>query len=177
MALMAGINNPTSGVILFNGISIQSLNGNSLRQYIGFALSNNQIFQGSLLENISMAREHITTQDVIDAINLVNLEGFIQNLPFGLNTKLDPEGKRVPRSAINKIILARAVVSRPKLLLLEDPLDHVPALEKEVIIQKITNTNNPWSIIITTVDETWSKYISHTIHLDKGSVIKDNFNK
>ncbi len=173
MGLMAGINNPSAGVVLFNGISMQSVNGNSLRQHIGFALSNNQIFQGTLIENISMGRRNISTQDVVNAIELVNLIGFIKNLPLGLNTKLDPEGKRIPRSAINKIILARAIVSNPKLLLLEDPLDHVPALEKEVIIQKLTDANNSWSIIITTVDEIWSKYIQHTIHLDNGRVIKD----
>jgi len=174
MGLIAGINNPSSGVILFNGISIQSVNGNSLRQHIGFALSNNQIFQGTLLDNIVMGRANISTQQVIDTINMVNLEIFISKLPMGLNTPLDPEGKRIPRSAINKIILARAVVSQPKLLLLEDPLDHVPALEKEVIIQNLTSNKNPWSIVITAVDEIWNKYIPYTIHLDKGKVTKES---
>ena len=82
-----------------------------------------------------MGRETISTQDVVDAIECVNLGEFIKTLPMGLNTNLDPEGQRIPRSAANKIILARAVVSKPKLLLLEDPLDHVPAPEKEIIIQ------------------------------------------
>ncbi|MFT4535945.1 MAG: ABC-type bacteriocin/lantibiotic exporter with double-glycine peptidase domain [Saprospiraceae bacterium] len=177
ISLLAGINNPQDGVILFNGLSIQSVNGNSLRQHIGFALSNNQIFQGSVLENISMGRDTIKTQDVVNAIEMVNLEGFIKSLPLGLNTRLDPEGKRIPRSAINKIILARAVVSSPALLLLEDPLDHVPLLEKEVIIQKLTAKGNPWSIIVTAVDHTWSKYIDHEVHLDNGSLKFDTITK
>ncbi len=177
ISLIAGINNPDDGVILFNGISIQSVNRNSLRQHIGYALSNNQIFQGSVLENISMGREVINTQDVVNAIELVNLEGFIKNLPQGLNTKLDPEGKRIPRSAINKIILARAIVSNPSLLLLEDPLDHVPALEKEIIIQKLTKPDSPWSIIITSVDNIWSKYIPHQVHLNNGKVVSDTTKK
>jgi len=174
MSLIAGINDPKDGVILFNGLSIQSVNGNSLRQHIGYALSNNQIFQGSVLNNISMGRDIIKTQDVVDAIELVNLGGFIKTLPLGLNTKLDPEGQRIPRSAINKIILARAVVSNPTLLLLEDPLDHVPAVEKEVIIQKLTSADAKWSIIVTAVDHIWSKYIPHEVHLDNGKVSSDN---
>ncbi|MFT6337534.1 MAG: ABC-type bacteriocin/lantibiotic exporter with double-glycine peptidase domain [Saprospiraceae bacterium] len=177
ISLMAGINDPKDGVILFNGLSIQSVNGNSLRQHIGYALSNNQIFLGSVLDNISMGRESIKTQDVVNAIQMVNLEGFIKTLSLGLNTRLDPEGQRIPRSAINKIILARAIVSSPTLLLLEDPLDHVPSIEKEVIIQKLTAKNNPWSIIITAVDNIWSKYIDHEVHLDNGQVTFDTITK
>jgi len=124
-----------------------------------------------------MGRETISTQDVVDAIELVNLGSFIKTLPLGLNTKLDPEGQRIPRSAINKIILARAIVSKPTLLLLEDPLDHVPSIEKEVIIQKLTAKDTPWSIIITAVDNMWNKYINHEVHLDKGKVKFDNITK
>ena len=173
MALLAGINEPSEGVIRYNGLSVQSVNGNSLRQHIGYALSNNQIFQGTLLDNISMGREVITTSDVVQAIEMVNLGEFIKSLPMGLNTILDPEGTRIPRSAVNKIILARAVVSKPTLLLLEDPLDHVPAVEKEVIIQKLTAENTSWSIVVTAVDTVWRRYIKHGIHLDNGKVIFD----
>jgi len=177
MSVMAGINNPDEGVIRYNGLSIQSVNGNSLRQHIGFALSNNQIFQGTLLENISMGRETIKTEDVVNAIETVNLGSFIKTLPLGLNTRLDPEGQRIPRSASNKIILARAIVSNPTLLLLEDPLDHVPSVEKEVIIQNLTSPDKPWSIIITAVDQAWSRYIDHEVKLDEGQIISDTIKK
>jgi ABC-type bacteriocin/lantibiotic exporter with double-glycine peptidase domain len=177
IGLLSGVNVPTDGVVKFNGLSMQSLNYVSIRKHIGFALSNNQIFLGSLLENITMGREHLTTSDVIKAIEMVNLEDFITTLPQGLNTKLDPDGKRIPRSAGNKIILARAIVSKPQLLILEDPLDHVPFAEKEMIIQKITDSTNPWSVIVTTVDEAWVRYIDHKVTLDKGQVISDEFIK
>ena len=177
MSLIAGINNPSEGVIRFNGLSILSVNSNSLRKHIGYALSNNQIFQGSLLDNISMGRDNIETQDVVNSIKLVNLGDFIKTLPLGLNTQLEPEGQRIPRSAINKIILARAIVSKPSLLLLEDPLDHVPIAEKEIIISNITSAKNSWSVIITAVDKIWTKYIDHSVELDNGKVISDTITK
>ena len=177
MSLLSGVYDASAGVILFNGLSIQSLDFQSLRKHIGFALSNNQIFLGSLIENISMGRSEISTNDVVEAIELVNLGHFIKSLSNGLNTQLDPEGKRMPRSAMNKIILARAIVNKPKLLILEDPLDHVPAVEKEVIIQRLTRPTNPWSIIVTAVDEIWCKYIDHKIVLEDGKVISDTTRK
>ena len=175
MTILAGINEVQEGVTRFNGLSIDSLHNNSLRQHIGYALSNNQIFQGTLLENISMGRDHITTQDVVESIEMVNLGSFIKTQPMGLSTQLNPEGQRIPRSAINKIILARAIVSKPTLLLLEDPLDHVPVAEKDEIIRKLTADSTPWSIIVTAVDPVWTKYISHSIELDNGKVINDTF--
>jgi len=173
ISLLAGIHDPSEGVVKYNGLSMQSLDFVTLRRHIGFALSNNQIFLGSLLENIAMGRENVLTEDVVRAIEIVQLQDFITTLPHGLNTNLDPDGKRIPRSAANKIILARALASRPKLLILEDPLDHVPFAEKEVIIQKLTDPKAPWNIIVTTVDEAWSRYIDHKIMLNKGRVVSD----
>ena len=177
VSLLSGIHEPSDGVISFNGLSIQSLNGNSLRQHIGYSLSDNQIFQGTLLDNITMGRADMSIQEVVDAIELVNLGDFIQSLPMGLHTKLNPEGQRIPRSAMNKIILARAIVSHPKLLILEDPLDHVPPIEKELIIRNLTAADVPWSIIITAVDPLWTKFISHAVKLDSGKIISDNISK
>ena len=176
LTLLSGINEPTEGVISYNGLALNSLNFNSLRDQIGFALSNNQIFYGSLIDNITMGRESVSTADVINAIEIVNLQSFMESLPNGLNTQLDPDASRIPRSAANKIILARAIVSSPSLIILEDPLDHVPRLEKEVIIQKLTNKQQPWSILVTAVDELWSKYIDQHLVMDSGTIIDSNLN-
>ena len=173
--LLAGIHDATSGVIRFNGLSIKSLDINQLRQHIGFGLSNNQIFQASLMDNITMGRDGISAEMVVDAIEIVNLRPFLNSLPDGLYTKLDPEGSRIPRSAANKIILARAIVNNPSLLILEDPLDHVPAEEKEIIIKNLTNPKRNWSILVTTVDVMWSNYIEHKIIMDSGVIVNDSF--
>jgi ABC-type bacteriocin/lantibiotic exporter with double-glycine peptidase domain len=169
MALLSGILEPNSGIILFNDCPLPSLNGNELKKHIGFSLSNNDIFQGTILDNIQMGRKGISADDISYAIDLTNLGDYISSVPLGLKTLLDPEGKKVPRSVQNKILLARAVVNRPKLLLMEDPLDHLQPSEKEEIIQRLSNPENPWSIIISAVDPVWSKYIKGNINLNKRS--------
>jgi ABC-type multidrug transport system fused ATPase/permease subunit len=165
--LLSGILEPQSGVINFNGLSLQSLKYPSLRKHVGFVLSGVQIFQGSIAENISLGRPGVSTEDILKAIELVNLGDFLINDPHGLNTSLDPEGKRIPGSVVNKIILARAIVTSPKLLILEDPFDQISAQEKEVIIAKLTNDKRPWKMMVATVDPLWKKYIGDVINLDR----------
>lgn len=98
---------------------------------------------------------------------MVNLNDFLLKDPLGLNMVLDPEGKRIPGSVANKVILARALVNNPKLLILEDPLEQIPSGEKEKIISKITKPDSPWRIIVATVDPLWTKYIKSEVRLHK----------
>lgn len=163
--LLSGILEPQSGIISFDDLSLQSLQYDSLREHIGFVLMGSQIFQGTLAENISLGRPGITTERILQCIHLVKLDEFLQRDPLGLNMLLDPEGKRIPGSVVNKIILARAIANNPKLLILEDPLDQIAAKEKEEIISKLTDRNKPWRIIIATVDPLWRKYIDQVIEL------------
>lgn len=177
MALWSGIFPPTEGVINFNGHSIKSINFASLQRHIGFSLSDNQIFKGTFMDNITMGRPNVTLTDVEWAIEELNLSEFSTSLTDGLETELDPEGRRIPRSVANKILLARAIVSRPKLLMLEDPLDHVPLVEKEEIIRKLSADDQSWSIIVTTVDPIWTKYIPDVIIMEAGKIVKNTLSK
>lgn len=174
MHVLSGIYEPTRGTINYGSLSLGSLDMVGLRKKIGFCLSNNQVFLGSLIENISMGRADVGIKDVLWAIEFVNLKEFVASLPNGLETYLDPEGMRLPRSVTNKIILARCIASRPGLLLLEDPLDHVPKDEKEEIIKKLV-INRTWKIVLTTVDLSWLKYIPNTITLKDGRIDQVHF--
>lgn len=167
MQLLAGVLAPTSGLIKFNDFPLPSLNSRELKMHIGFSLSSNDVFQGTVLENIKMGRRDITAGAISKAIQIVNLGDYISSVPLGLRTPLDPEGKKIPRSIKNKILLARAIVNEPKLLMLEDSLDHVGAEEKVEIIKKLTSKDQPWSIIVSAVDPIWGDFISNHIHIVK----------
>ena len=166
IGLLSGILEPTDGVIKYNGFPMQSLDFESLKKHIGYAVSNNSIFLGSLLENITMGKDDIAHDNIMKTIKIVHLEDFVAGLKDGLDTELDPEAKRIPRSVSNKIVLARAIINKPKLLILEDPLDHVPVHEKRSILQALTEEGNPWSIIVSSVDMIWRDFIPREVDLD-----------
>ncbi len=172
IGLLSGILEPTDGVIKYNGFPMQSLDFESLKRHIGYAVSNHSIFLGSLLENITMGKDDIAHDNIMKTIKIVHLEDFVAGLKDGLDTELDPEAKRIPRSVSNKIVLARAIINKPKLLILEDPLDHVPVHEKRSILEALTEEGNPWSIIVSSVDMIWRDFIPREIDLDSKNQVK-----
>jgi len=174
LQLMSGILDPNNGIIRYKGFPMKSLNFDSLRKHIGFALSNNDIFEGSILDNITMLRENATAERISKALKITGLINYISTVPLGLKTIIDPEGSKIPRNIQNRIILARAIVTEPKLLILEDPLDHVKRKEKREIIEALVAKENNWSIIVTSVDEVWKEYIDNQIVMSNGRVIENN---
>ncbi len=170
--LLAGVIEPSEGTIQVNGFPLKSLRSDLLREHIGYVLRENDIFQDTILENIRMGRKEISLNDVNKALQSVRLDAFVAAEPLGLNTELDPEGRKIPRNIQDRIILARAIVGNPKLLVLEDPMDHVPANEKEQIVRSMTSSDQTWKMVISSIDPVWKKYIKNSITLDAGKVAK-----
>jgi ABC-type bacteriocin/lantibiotic exporter with double-glycine peptidase domain len=170
LRLLSGILQPDQGVINFNGLSLNSIRSQSLRQHVGFALKDSGVFQGSIYDNIALGRPDIGLPEVLTAIEITKLKGFVSAQADGLYTSLDPTGQRIPGSVSNKIILARAIASKPKLLIMEDPLDQLILAEKEEIVQKLVDKDMPWNIIISAVDTLWQKYIPNSMTIDQGTI-------
>lgn len=174
--LLAGIMEPKQGLIKYKGFPLKSLNRINLRSKIGFALSDNDIFQGTIMENIVVGREGITAEDVSDALKITNLIDFISSVPLGLKTIMDPEGKRTPKNVQDRILLARAIVGNPQLLILENPLEHVNSAEKEFILKKLFESEKEWSIIVTSVDSIWSSFIKNELEINDGQIFNNTLN-
>ena len=98
--ILAGLYEINDGLLQFNGKSWRTLNLESLRSSIGDFLSHEQLFEASIQENITMGREDITEENLRWAITNLKLESFINSQDQGLNTMVDPEGKRFSGSVI-----------------------------------------------------------------------------
>ena len=85
---------------------MKSLNKDAWRKHIGFALSSNEIFQGTLLENIRMGRENVDSNRINEAIEITNLLEYISSLDLGLKTELDPEGKNSAKKHTRQDIIS-----------------------------------------------------------------------
>jgi ABC-type bacteriocin/lantibiotic exporter with double-glycine peptidase domain len=172
LRMIAGLIEPTSGHMFANQFSSESLYLNHYRKHLGLSLAMEAPFEGTIRENIAFGSPEIPDKDILKALDQVGLTSFIQEQPKGLGTVLHPEGKQISYTISKKLILARAIAKHPKILILEDPLDHFSAQESKRLIDFLTHEDRPWALIVVSDNMYWESHCHQAIVLDKGRIIK-----
>ncbi len=162
-----------SGMLLFNGLPKQSINLRSLREHIGDYSSQEDIFSGTILNNITLGRRSVPVQRVLEMAEKVGLTEFIRKSPKGLETELLPSGGNIPRSTITKILIARAIITEPNLLVMEEPLGNLTFRDRLVIGRLLTDRKNRWTFVCATADPLLASLCDRIIVLREGEVIFD----
>ncbi len=171
LQLLAGLYENYQGSITYNNIPLSNIDISSLRSITGDSLSKEDIFRGTLRENISLSKENISLNEIQRITELVGLSDFVHSSRDGFEVMLDPEGRRLPKSIIAKIKLARALIGNPSLILLED---HFILLEKDDtdrIINYLTDKNNPSTVITVTNDPKLASRFDRVLVLNKGEMM------
>ena len=173
LQVIAGLYYPQSGTIAYDGSPMGSLNINDLQSVIGDCLSQEQLFQGTIMENITMGRVQATDENVRWAVTNLGLGPFIKSLERGYDTMVGPQGQKLPGSVKQKLILARSIADRPRLLLLEDALEHLDELERRRIIDFLFNAEHPWTVVAVSGSSYVGDKANRTIVMEEGKVIGD----
>jgi ABC-type bacteriocin/lantibiotic exporter with double-glycine peptidase domain len=170
LQLIAGVIPPTSGNIYINNLSIESLLINEYRATLGLSIIEETPFEGTIRENITFGNKEITDEAIYSTFESIGLLEFLKQQPKGLNTVLKPEGKQIANNISKKIVLARAIVKVPKLLILEDALDHFNKEEATKIINYLAKESQPWSLIIVSNNSIWKQMCNKHIVLKNGNI-------
>jgi ATP-binding cassette, subfamily B, bacterial len=154
------------GRILIDGINQLSYDIDSLRANSGYYFSTQDIFSGSLIENITLSNDNISTENVYQLAEKVGLSEYIKLLPDGYNTQLDQVGRRLPSQIAKKILLLRAIVDDPKLILLEEPtFEFTEEKEKNIFYNYLKNEIPNTTVIIVSNDPEIKKICDQIISL------------
>jgi ABC-type bacteriocin/lantibiotic exporter with double-glycine peptidase domain len=173
LRLIAGILEPNSGNIFVNNVSLKSIHLNQYRAQLGQSLTEESPFEGSILENITFGDKSITEEQVYWALDKVKLTSFVKECPEGLKTTLYPEGKQIPYVISKKIVLARSLVRKPKLLILKDPLDQFDLDEAQEVMAFLTDRTNPWALIVVSQNAAWKTVCSRVITMQDGKIVNE----
>jgi ABC-type bacteriocin/lantibiotic exporter with double-glycine peptidase domain len=168
--LISGIIEPTEGNIYINNLSLASLHLNHYRSQLGLSLSDETPFEGSIRDNLVFGNRQIEEAIIFEALDTVGLNQFLKEQPNGLETVLYPEGKQMSYTIAKKMILARAIIKQPKIMILEDPLDQFNLEETLKIIHYLTDAKRPWALIVVSSKKSWRAQCNQTITLEKGEI-------
>lgn len=136
-----------SGVLEIDGIETGQLDLETLRQQIGFA-RDIEIFSGTLAENVHLYRPNIRSADVRDALKLVGLLDEVRRFENGIDIHLGSDGRPLSRDQALRLMIARAIVGRPRILLIDGTLDGLPDTTAYDLLLKLTESPQPWTLVI-----------------------------
>ena len=160
LKILAGLYHTQYGEILLNDIPINNYNQEFLQENLAIYFSTNDLFDGSLYDNLTLGY-NIQEDYLYDLLKNVHLMEFIGKQDKGLHTHIDSNGRRLPRSVIDKILLARTLIHNPKLLLLDNPLNNVQKVERHEIFDWLISQE--MTIVVASNDDYWKSKTFHTI--------------
>lgn len=164
LKILTGTYTDFTGALLINNIPMGNYNLVSLREKTGIFFPQENIFNGTLWENITMGRPDVEKSYVNHLARQTGLLSFLSTLPLGYDAELDPTGKRLPRNVIQKILLVRALANRPRLLLLEEPWQGIEEQYRTGIQDFLVQLEGT-TVIIATNDESFAARCSQAIRL------------
>ncbi|MHA7102401.1 peptidase domain-containing ABC transporter [Roseivirga pacifica] len=169
---LSGLNHNYKGLITINGYSLRDLDYTNLRDKIAKNVSQEDIFEGSILDNVTVGKPQVSVSDAIKAIQQVGLQDKVNMLPNGMNTHVLSGGKGFSQSFVNKLILARCLVKKPKLLILNDFFSFFQKSEKERLIQLVTDLN-VCTLIVVSNDPMVMEACKRVVLMEDGKIKAD----
>src|SRR5690625_4059613 len=124
-----------SGQILLDGVDIREMTRDDLRDPIGMVLQDTWLFEGTIAENIAFGRDGATREDVEAAARAASVDRFVHSLPDGYDTVIDEEGGGVSAGEKQLITIARAFLSEPQVLILDEATSSVDT-RTEMLVQQ-----------------------------------------
>ncbi|MEO1434761.1 MAG: ABC transporter ATP-binding protein [Bacteroidota bacterium] len=171
--LLAGMYNNFEGYIAIDGLPFKDLCLSTFRNRIGQYTSGQDLFKGTIEENILMGRKDPSVAELIKVSEMVGLHDFVKRLPKGYNTNLLPGGVNVPGSVRHKIVMARTLANDPKLMIMEDDLGTLESSDREKLIELLVDPARHWTFIVVSDDPEIAKRCDKVIIMRKGEIIEE----
>jgi ATP-binding cassette, subfamily B, bacterial len=131
-ALVSRLYDVTSGRVTIDGVDVRDLRLSDLRTQVAMAFEDATLFSASVRENLTLGREHTDEADVLEAIEVAQAD-FVFELPHGLDTRIGEQGMSLSGGQRQRLALARAVLGRPRVLVLDDPLSALDVQTEKMV--------------------------------------------
>lgn len=137
MKMLLGFESPDQGKIYFDGYDITRLNKRELRKKMGVVLQDGKIFAGSIYENITLSSPELGMDRIRETIAAVGLESDIAMMPMGIHTYLSEGGGTISGGQQQRILIARAILGDPKILLFDEATSALDNVMQEMVCESL----------------------------------------
>ncbi len=173
LKLLTGAYSDFEGNILLNDVPLGNYKPELLRSETGILFNRLEIFQGTLYENITLGDTSITTSQINTLAAKLGISEFIASLKKGFDTEIDALGNRLSSAVIRKVLLLRALVSSPKLLLLEEPWLGLDSECRKQIEHYLLNDIPTTTVVVITNEDSFAKRCNRILYMHDGKIVRE----
>ena len=171
--LILGLYQHSHGKILIDGKNLIEYDLNSYRQRVGYVPQDTQLFDTTVRENLLWSSPEATEKEIWHACRLANAEEFVQEFPDKLETVLGDRGIRLSGGQRQRIALARAIIRKPDLLVLDEATSSLDTESERLIQKSIENLSGKMTIVVIAHRLSTIRNADYIYVLDKGKVIEE----
>jgi ATP-binding cassette subfamily C protein len=167
--LLLGLHEPASGQITIDDRPLHQLSLKAWRSHIGYVPQELSLLHASLRDNIALGNTDLSDEDIVEALRLADAEDFVNSLPDGLDSNAGEMGGRLSGGQRQRIALARALVGRPKLLILDEVTSALDPETEASICSNALDLAGEFTIIAITHRPAWSKIADRLYKVNNGA--------
>ncbi|WP_421902280.1 ATP-binding cassette domain-containing protein [Maridesulfovibrio sp.] len=173
LKLLAGLADPSEGLIMMDGHNMAHLNIEKVREFVGVVPQSPVLFHGTLELNLLMGSRTATQKSLRSALAISGIERFVSKHPLGLKMPILEGGKNLSRGQRQAIAVARALISSPPLLLLDEPTSSMDSTQERMLINQIKETMADKSIFVVTHRPQILEVVDRILVVDQGRIVAD----
>jgi putative ABC transport system ATP-binding protein len=168
--VLAGLELPTSGIVSYNDIDLRHVNLSLVNQHRGFMIDSQlSLIDGTIADNIVWRRPSVSYDDVRWALRVSQLQEEVATFPEGINSDIKVLGEMPTSSHILRILLARAIVGRPRLLICDGLIHDIQPPLRDTILRRLCSKEERWTVIFVSNDPDLTPYADRQILLGGSS--------
>ncbi len=147
--IVTGLREPAHGAVLLDGAALRDLNLDQLREDVAL-VRGIDVVEGTILDNVRFGRAWVSLSDIYAALDAVGLTAELARLSEALHTRIFPTGAPLPLDQVRRLMLARAIVGGPRLLVLDEVLNGIDADHRPRVLEAIFGSGATWSVLVVT---------------------------
>ena len=173
LKLILGLYQPTNGSTLIDGANIQQIRPDDIRRQFGVVMQNTYLFSGSIRDNIAFGLDEVSTEQIDEAANIAGVTEFTKKMNNGLDYQLSEGGKDISGGQRQAIALARAIVRKPAIILLDEPTSAMDLTSERQIIRNLKSYFTKQTLVVVTHRMSLLQLVDRVIAIDDGKVTVD----
>lgn len=173
LRLMARLYRPTQGQIFSDGLDATQIDPADWRKAVGYVGQDARLFYGTLRENVMIGRPDATSDEFLRVLRLTGLDQMAARHPMGINLPIGENGSGLSGGQRQLVSLARTLLARPKLLLLDEPTSAMDAQTESAFIEHLARATEGQSLVVVTHRPSLVALVTRIVVVDQGGIVMD----